>query len=145
MFVWQGSTPTAPRTSWAAGGGPLRYGDHEKLISGAEKNTTNNRMELTAAVMALRALKRPCVVHLYTDSQYLKKAFTDGWLEKWQKNGWKTASRQPVKNQDLREALLEEATRHRVIWHWQKDHAGRCENELVDREAQRRRRTLPLG
>jgi len=99
-------------------------------------------MELTAAVEALRALKRPCEVHLYTDSQYLKKAFTEGWLEKWQKNGWKTAARAPVKNRDLWEALLKEAARHMVFWHWQKGHAGHRENEKVDREANRRRRAL---
>ncbi len=134
-----GSADDKRRGGWAA---LLRYGGREKLISGAEPNTTNNRMELTAAVMALRALKRPCVVHLYTDSQYLKKAFTDGWLEKWQKNGWKTASKQPVKNQDLWLQLLEETARHEVHWHWTRGHAGHRENELVDREANRRRNAL---
>ena len=137
-----GSADDKRRGGWAA---LLRYGGREKLISGAEPNTTNNRMELTAAVMALRALKRPCVVHLYTDSQYLKKAFTDGWLEKWQRNGWKTASKQPVKNQDLWRALLEETRRHEVHWHWTRGHAGHRENELANREAQRQRRTLPPG
>jgi len=137
-----GSADDKRRGGWAA---LLRYGGHEKLISGAEANTTNNRMELTAAVMALRALNRPCEVELYTDSQYLKKAFTDGWLEKWQKNGWKTASKQPVKNKDLWLALLEETKRHKVHWRWTKGHAGHRENELVDKEAQRQRRTLPPG
>jgi len=135
-----GSADDKGRGGWAA---LLRYGDHEKLISGAEPNTTNNRMELTAAVMALRQLKKPCRVELYTDSQYLKKAFTDGWLEKWQKNGWKTAAKKPVKNKDLWQTLLEETARHQVDWRWQKGHAGHRENELVDKEAQRRRRSLP--
>ncbi len=134
-----GSADDKGRGGWAA---LLRYGRAEKLISGAESGTTNNRMELTAAVAALRALKRPCEVHLYTDSQYLKKAFTEGWLERWQKNGWRTAARTPVKNRDLWEALLAETRRHRVFWHWQKGHAGHRENEIVDREANRRRRAL---
>ena len=134
-----GSADDRGRGGWAA---LLRYRGREKLISGAEEDTTNNRMELTAAVEALKALKRPCEVHLYTDSQYLKKAFTEGWLEKWQKNGWKTAAKTPVKNRDLWEALLKEVARHRVHWHWQKGHAGHRENEKVDREANRRRRAL---
>ncbi len=137
-----GSADDKGRGGWAA---LLRYGEHEKLIGGAEPNTTNNRMELTAAVEALRALKRPCEVHIYTDSQYLKKAFTEGWLLRWQKNGWRTSARTPVKNRDLWEALLAEVQRHRVFWHWQKGHAGHPENERVDREAQRRRRSLPVG
>ncbi len=136
-----GSADDKRRGGWAA---LLRYNNHEKLISGAEPNTTNNRMELTAAVMALRALKKPCEVHLYTDSQYLKKAFTDGWLEKWQQNGWKTAARKPVKNKDLWLQLLKETERHRVHWRWTKGHAGHRGNELVDKEAQRQRRALPL-
>ena len=135
-----GSADNKGRGGWAA---LLRYDGHERLISGAEANTTNNRMELTAAVMALRALKRPCEVHLYTDSQYLKKAFTDGWLEKWQQNGWKTAAKKPVKNKDLWLLLLEEAGRHKVCWRWTKGHAGHRENELVDKEAQRQRESLP--
>ena len=134
-----GSADDKRRGGWAA---LLRSGGREKLISGAEANTTNNRMELTAAVMALRELNRPCEVELYTDSQYLKKAFTDGWLEKWQQNGWKTAAKKPVKNKDLWLALLEETRRHRVHWHWTKGHAGHRENELVDKEAQRQRRSL---
>ena len=134
-----GSADDKGRGGWAA---LLRYGRHEKLISGAEKNTTNNRMELTAALMALRALKRPCEVHLYTDSEYLKKAFTEGWLERWQKNGWRTAAKTPVKNKDLWEVLLAEVARHDVRWHWLRGHAGHPENERVDREAQRQRRAL---
>ena len=134
-----GSADDKGRGGWAA---LLRYGRHEKLISGAEKNPTNTRMELTAALMALRALKRPCEVHLYTDSEYLKKAFTEGWLERWQKNGWRTAAKTPVKNKDLWEALLAEVARHDVRWHWLRGHAGHPENERVDREAQRQRRAL---
>ncbi len=135
-----GSADDKRRGGWAA---LLRYNNHEKLISGAEPNTTNNRMELTAAVMALRALKKPCEVDLHTDSQYLKRAFTDGWLEKWQRNGWKTASKQPVKNKDLWLELLKETKRHKIKWHWTKGHAGHRENEIVDKAAQRQRRTLP--
>lgn len=89
-------------------------------------------MELTAAVPALEALKRPCRVTLVTDSEYLKKAFTDGWLERWQRNGWRTASRQPVKNRDLWERLLELTSRHEVEWAWTRGHAGHPENERAD-------------
>ena len=135
-----GSADDKKRGGWAA---LLRYGDHEKMISGAQPQTTNNRMELTAAVKALLELKRPCQVTIYTDSQYLKKAFSDGWLDKWQKNGWRTASKQPVKNKDLWMQLLKETQRHKVEWRWTRGHAGHRENELVDKEAQRQRRTLP--
>ncbi len=113
----------------------LRYGEHTATASGYEPNTTNNRMELTAAVRALEALREPCQVRLVTDSQYLKKAFTDGWLQKWQRNGWKTASKAPVKNRDLWEALLELEKRHEITWAWTRGHAGQTENEEVDRLA----------
>jgi ribonuclease HI len=119
----------------------LRFGARERRASGFEPNTTNNRMELTAAVRALEALNRPCRVTVVTDSEYLKKAFTDGWLEKWQRNGWKTASRQPVKNQDLWERLLELTSMHEVEWSWTRGHAGHRENELVDSMALEARRT----
>ncbi len=112
----------------------------EKTASGFEAATTNNRMELTAAVEALGALKEPCVVTLMTDSQYLKNAFTAGWLTNWQRNGWRTASRQPVKNKDLWLRLLELSSTHELRWTWTKGHAGHTENERVDRLALEARR-----
>lgn len=116
---------------WAA---LLRYGDAEKLISGAEPETTNNRMELTAAIEGLAALKRPGRVELTTDSQYVRQGITS-WLPRWKQNGWKTAARKTVKNQDLWQALDELAQRHSVAWHWVKGHSGHPENERVDRAA----------
>lgn len=119
---------------WAA---LIRYGRHEKLLSGGEACTTNNRMELTAALEGLKALKEPCQVELYTDSEYLRNAFAEGWLEKWQKNRWRTRDGHPVKNQDLWQALLEALKTHQVRFHWVRGHAGHKENERVDREARR--------
>ncbi len=107
-------------------------GEHRKELSGAEPNTTNNRMELTAVIRALETLTRACAVELFTDSQYVKKAFTDGWLAKWKKNGWKTAAKKPVKNQELWQELDALMARHQVNWNWVKGHAGHPENELVD-------------
>lgn len=119
----------------------LVYNGARKRASGYEPDTTNNRMELTAAVRALEALREPCHVTVVTDSQYLKKAFTDGWLTSWQRNGWRTASRTAVKNQDLWKTLLELTSRHRVAWSWTRGHAGHAENEEVDRLALRARKT----
>ena len=99
-------------------------------------------MELTAAVKALGALKEPCEVTLTTDSQYLRKAFTEGWLEKWQRNGWKTANKDAVKNQDLWEDLLELSKKHTLLWEWTQGHAGHPENECVDRLALQARKKL---
>ncbi|MEX2534075.1 MAG: ribonuclease HI [Trueperaceae bacterium] len=110
----------------------LAYGDMRRRASGFEPNTTNNRMELTGAVKALEALSEPCSVALVTDSQYLKKAFTDGWLTSWQRNGWQTSSKQPVKNKDLWLRLLELTGIHEVNWQWTRGHAGHRENEVVD-------------
>lgn len=110
----------------------IRFGNSERHVSGFHADTTNNRMELTAAVEALSVLTEPCHVKLVTDSQYLKKAFTAGWLANWQRNGWKTAGRQPVKNRDLWESLLELTASHEVEWSWTRGHAGHRENELVD-------------
>lgn len=110
----------------------LRFNAQRKVESGFEPGTTNNRMELTAAVKALEALREPCSVVLVTDSEYLKRAFTDGWLVKWQRNGWKTSSRESVKNQDLWLRLLELAAVHEISWSWIKGHAGHPENEEVD-------------
>lgn len=113
----------------------LRCGTQEKSASGFEANTTNNRMELTAAVRALEALKQPCRVTLMTDSQYLKNAFTAGWLKNWQRNGWRTANKEPVKNQDLWLELLALSQLHDLHWTWTKGHAGHPENERVDKLA----------
>jgi len=119
----------------------LTCGGARKTASGFEANTTNNRMELTAAVRALEALKEPCKVTLVTDSKYLKKAFTAGWLRSWQRNGWRTARGEPVKNRDLWERLLELSRVHDLTWEWTRGHAGHEENELVDRLALHARRS----
>lgn len=118
----------------------LEYGGHQRVASDYEADTTNNRMELTAAVRALEALSEPCSVTVVTDSQYLKKAFTHGWLDTWQRNGWRTAGKQPVKNQDLWRRLLELTAIHDVQWTWTKGHAGHDANEAVDRLALAARR-----
>ncbi len=122
---------------WAA---LLRYNGHEKELVGAASKTTNNRMELRAAIHALQALKRPCEVHIYTDSEYLKKGITQ-WIHNWQRNGWRTASKKPVKNQDLWRALLKAMSPHDVHWEWVKGHAGHEENERVDQLAANAART----
>ncbi len=122
--------------------------EHVRTASGYEPGTTNNRMELTAAVRALEALQEPCQVTLVTDSQYLKRAFSDGWLTTWQRNGWKTADKKSVKNQDLWLLLLELGGRHEVRWTWTKGHAGHTHNEEVDGlalRARRERRVLEQG
>ncbi|MEL7728990.1 ribonuclease HI [Citromicrobium bathyomarinum] len=115
-------------------GALLRKGATEKEMSGAEPNTTNNRMEMTAAIESLSALKRACAVDLYTDSKYLIDGITK-WLPGWQKRGWKTASKQPVKNEDLWRKLSELNAKHQIEWHWVKGHSGHAENERVDRLA----------
>lgn len=115
-------------------GAVLSWGDHVKELSGAEPATTNNRMELTAAIEALAALKRPCRVELYTDSQYVRKGITE-WLTQWKARGWRTADRKPVKNVDLWQALEREIARHTIEWHWVKGHAGVPGNERADRLA----------
>lgn len=112
-------------------GALLESGPHEKTLNGFEAETTNNRMELKAALMALRELKRPCRVALYTDSEYLRKGITE-WIHGWQKRGWKTASRQPVKNAQLWRELLDETHRHQIEWHWVKGHSGHPGNERAD-------------
>ncbi|MBE02959.1 ribonuclease HI [Marinobacter lutaoensis] len=109
----------------------LRYGAKVKTLHGGERQTTNNRMELRAAIEGLKALTRPCEVDLHTDSQYVRKGITE-WLANWKRNGWKTASKQPVKNEDLWRQLDELTARHRVRWHWVKGHAGVPDNELAD-------------
>jgi ribonuclease HI len=112
-------------------GALLETGTHRKELYGGETLTTNNRMELTAAIEALAALKRPCVVQLYTDSQYVRLGITE-WLPQWKKRGWKTADRKPVKNADLWLRLEEQIGRHEVHWHWVKGHAGHPGNERAD-------------
>lgn len=103
----------------------------ERELSGGEPDTTNNRMELTAAIEALKALKRPCRVELHTDSNYLRDGMTR-WIHGWQRNGWRTASKKPVKNADLWQDLLDAVERHRIAWHWVKAHDGHPENERAD-------------
>jgi ribonuclease HI len=116
---------------WAA---LLRWRGSEKLLAGGEAATTNNRMELMAAITALEALKRPCDVLLTTDSQYVRQG-VEQWLAKWRANGWRTAAGQPVKNRDLWERLAEACGRHRVRWAWVRGHSGHPENERVDSAA----------
>ena len=115
-------------------GALLRKGTTEKEMSGAEADTTNNRMEMTAAIEALSALKRPCSVDLYTDSKYLIDGITK-WLPGWQKRGWKTADKKPVKNEDLWRSLASLNAKHTITWHWVKGHSGHAENERVDKLA----------
>lgn len=110
----------------------MRFNKHERIVSGYEPETTNNRMELRAALEALRALKEPVRVSLHTDSAYLARAFNDGWLKNWQRNGWRTASKKPVENKDLWEALIEESARHEVRWVKVKGHADDPINNHVD-------------
>ena len=117
-------------------GAILAYGGVEKELSGGEPETTNNRMELTAACAALEALKRPCTVDLWTDSQYVKGGIT-GWIHNWKRNGWKTADKKPVKNADLWERLEAARLKHQVTWHWVKGHAGHDLNERADELARR--------
>ncbi|GAA0472840.1 ribonuclease HI [Parasphingorhabdus litoris] len=112
-------------------GALIRYGDKEKEISGGEPETTNNRMELRAAIEALNTLKRPCKVRLSIDSTYVKDGITQ-WVFNWQKNGWRTAAKKPVKNADLWQDLLEAVKRHDIEWHWVKGHAGDADNERAD-------------
>lgn len=116
---------------WAA---LLRNGVNEKEIHGGEQETTNNRMELTAVIEALRALKEPCEIELYSDSKYVIDGITQ-WIHGWKKRGWKNASKDPVKNKDLWQVLDEEASRHKIKWNWVKGHDGHDENERVDQIA----------
>ena len=115
-------------------GAVLQFCDHERELHGGAKDTTNNRMELTAAIEALKALNEPCRVSLTTDSTYVKDGITQ-WLANWKRNGWKTAAKKPVKNQDLWQALDHESARHEIDWCWVKGHSGHPENERADRLA----------
>jgi ribonuclease HI len=109
----------------------MRYNGHERELSGGESETTNNRMELKAAIEALTALTRACEVDIYTDSQYVRGGVT-GWMENWKRNGWKTSDKKPVKNEDLWRELDAARQRHSIAWHWVKGHAGHPENERAD-------------
>ena len=112
-------------------GAILDYSGTRKELYGGEADTTNNRMELTAAIEALKALTRPCQVAMHVDSQYVKDGITK-WITNWQRNGWKTADKKPVKNIELWQALVEAIKRHDMNWHWVKGHAGHAENERAD-------------
>lgn len=109
----------------------LQYGDHEREMHGGEPETTNNRMELMAAIEGLKALKDPCQIQLYTDSKYVLKGLTE-WMPDWKKRNWKTAAKKPVKNVDLWKALDSQAARHQIDWHWVKGHSGDPGNEKAD-------------
>jgi ribonuclease HI len=115
-------------------GAILRYGGHEKEISGGARETTNNRMELSAAIEALKLLTRPCTVTVTTDSQYLVKGITE-WIPGWRRNGWRNSKKEPVLNRDLWEQLLKVTEKHCVQWKWVRGHAGHAENERCDQLA----------
>lgn len=118
-------------------GALLRYDSHEKIIYGAENFTTNNRMELTAVIAALAALKQPCEIEITTDSNYVRLGITQ-WLLKWKSNNWRNSDKKEVKNRDLWEKLEQEVKRHKkVIWHWVKGHSGHSENDIADQLANR--------
>lgn len=112
----------------------LRKGGVEKTLHGGERETTNNRMELMAAIAGLEALRRPCTVAIYTDSQYVRKGITK-WMHNWKRNGWKTAAKKPVKNRDLWQKLDELALQHKIEWHWVRGHTGNEGNEMADQLA----------
>ncbi|MDT0635143.1 ribonuclease HI [Spectribacter hydrogenoxidans] len=125
-------------------GALLVYGDHRRELFGGDAHTTNNRMELLAAIRALESLRQPCRVQLYTDSNYVRQGITD-WLPRWQKNGWRTADRKQVKNADLWQQLDALNQTHEVAWHWVKGHAGDPGNEAADALANRGIDELPNG
>lgn len=129
-----GCRPNPGPGGWGA---VLRFGTHVRELYGGEpESTTNNRMELTAPIMALETLNRPCEVHVFTDSTYVRSGITS-WLAGWKRNGWKTSTKQPVKNADLWQRLEEACERHQVEWFWVKGHAGVADNELADQLATR--------
>lgn len=115
-------------------GAIIRYNQHEKKLNGAEPHTTNNRMELTAVIQALNALKEPCHIQLTTDSQYVRNGIT-AWMPQWKQRNWKTSNKTPVKNIDLWQELDNAIQRHKISWHWVKGHSGHKENELADQLA----------
>lgn len=138
------SEPVVIYTDGACRGNPgpggwgvlLRYSDKTRELYGAEAETTNNRMELTAAIQALEVLKRACRIQLYTDSNYVRQGITQ-WLDGWKRKGWKTAKKQPVKNADLWQRLDAACARHDIEWHWVKGHSGNPGNEAADALANR--------
>lgn len=138
IYTDGGCKPNPGPGGWAA---LLIYGDVKKELSGGHPDTTNNQMELTAAIEALEALKQPCEVELYTDSTYLKNGIT-AWIPTWKHNGWKTSNKQPVKNQDLWQRLDTASQRHRITWRWVKGHAQNAHNERVDQLATAAREQL---
>ena len=122
----------------------LRYGKHKRELWGSEPETTNNRMELTAAVKGLEALREPCEVEITTDSNYLRKGITE-WIHKWKRNGWRTSAKKPVVNRDLWEELDRQVSRHRTEWRWTKGHATHADNNRCDELAQRAAREQSSG
>ncbi len=134
-----GCAPNPGRGGWAA---VLRHGSAVKEISGAVLHTTNNRMELTAACEALEALKEPCHVELYTDSEYVKKGLTE-WMPRWKAKRWRRGSNKPVLNEDLWRRLDQAASRHRIDWHWVRGHAGNPDNERCDQLCSQAMARLP--
>jgi len=129
LFCDGGCRPNPGAGAWAA---ILRFNDIDKELTGGEEQTTNNRMELTAVTRALEALKVPCDVTIVTDSEYMANAFRQKWIEKWKKNGWKTAAKEPVKNQDIWVVLDALIAKHHVTWQWTRGHSGHAENERCD-------------
>jgi ribonuclease HI len=125
-------SPTPGGGGWGAVLISPSHGNHRQELSGAERDTTNNRMELMGAISILRALKRPCRVKLHTDSQYVARAFSAKWIVKWQANGWRTADKKAVKNEDLWRELVALAGMHEVEWIWVRGHAGDVENSRCD-------------
>jgi ribonuclease HI len=125
-----------PRTRLRENRGRLSAGAHEKELFGGEAHTTNNRMELTAVIRALQSLKRPATVSLFTDSQYVKNGI-ESWIHGWRRNGWKTADKKPVKNEDLWRELEQAVARHEVTWHWVRGHADEADNVRADALANR--------
>ncbi|GAA3240630.1 ribonuclease HI [Actinocorallia longicatena] len=136
-----GCTPNPGIGGWGA---VLRYGEHVREIRGGEPDTTNNRMELMAAIQALESLKRPCAVRLCTDSQYVRLGVTQ-WTAQWKRNGWQTSGKQPVKNADLWLRLESATERHDIIWEWVKGHAGVPDNERADQLATQAQSDLKAG
>jgi ribonuclease HI len=141
IFTDGGAKPNPGVGGWAA---LLIWGEYQKEISGGEKNTSNNRMELTAAIQALEALSRPVSVEFYTDSEYLKNGITS-WIRGWQRNGWKTAKGDPVLNQDLWMKLHDLTQKHKIDWRWTRGHAGDANNERVDKLATEARMKVMRG
>ena len=136
-----GCSPNPGPGGWGA---ILAFGSHKKELKGGEPHSTNNRMELKAAISALEALKRPCLVDIHTDSQYLRNGITS-WINQWKRNGWRTAEKKPVKNVDLWQRLEAAMARHRVRWHWVRGHAGHALNERADQLVREGREEVRSG